>query len=292
MLDPLQHLPLAWSTLSPPVTSRMLAYPSRVPWTTFSGVRDITYPPVIVASKIAFKAMGLTFQIRGSEHIPTQGGAVLAVNHISYVDFILAGFAAQPSKRVVRFMAKRELFDHRISGPLMRSLHHINVDRADGVHSYAMALEYLAQGELVGLFPEATISRSFELKTFKTGTTRMAAEAGVPLIPVVLWGTQRIYTKDHPRDFSRGKAISITVGEPIMVTGSSPVQDTATLRARMSALLEQTIKDYPQHETGAWWVPAAYGGMAPTGEQAQLMEREEMRQRAEKRRSERRDPGA
>ena len=255
-------------------------------------VRDITYPPVIVAAKVAFKALDLKFQIRGSEHIPIQRGAVLAFNHVSYVDFILGGLAAQPAKRVVRFMAKRELFDHRLTGPLMRSLHHINVDRADGMQSYATALDYLARGELVGLFPEATISRSFELKTFKSGTTRMAAEAGVPLVPVILWGTQRIYTKDHPRDFARGKAISITVGEPIQVTGSSPVSDTLTLRTRMSELLDQTIKDYPQHEAGAWWVPASYGGTAPTVEQAQVMEREEMRQRAEKRRADRQSPSA
>ena len=251
-------------------------------------MRDLTYPPVIVAAKIAFKAMSLKIDVRGSEHIPVEGGAVLAINHISYIDFVLAGVAAQPAKRVVRFMAKRELFDHRISGPLMRSLHHINVDRADGMQSYATALDYLGRGELVGLFPEATISRSFELKTFKTGTTRMAAEASVPLIPVILWGTQRIYTKDHPRDFSRGKAISITVGEPIEVIGSSHVANTATLRTRMSELLDQTIRDYPQHEPGAWWVPAQYGGTAPTVEQAQAMEREEMRRRAEKRRAERR----
>lgn len=250
-------------------------------------MRDLTYPPVVLAAKASFKAMGMRFQIRGTEHIPTQAGAVLAINHISYIDFILAGLAAQPSKRRVRFMAKRELFDHRISGPLMRSLHHIEVDRAAGMQSYAIALDYLARGEVVGLFPEATISRSFELKTFKTGTTRMAAEAGVPLIPVILWGTQRIYTKDHPRDFSRGKAISITVGEPLHVSASNPVGDTALLRSRMTQLLDQTIRDYPQHEEGAWWVPASYGGSAPTVEQARTMEREEMRQRAEKRRVER-----
>ena len=140
---------------------------------------------------------------------------MLAFNHISYVDFILGGLAAQPSKRLVRFMAKRELFDHKISGPIMRSLHHINVDREDGMGSYETALDYLAAGEVVGLFPEATISRSFELKDFKSGTVRMAWQAQVPLIPVILWGTQRIYTKDHPKDFSRGKAIRISVGEPV-----------------------------------------------------------------------------
>ena len=65
----------------------------------------------------------------GTENVPRTGGALLALNHISYVDFVLGGFAAQPSERLVRFMAKRELFDHPVAGPLMRSLHHISVDR-------------------------------------------------------------------------------------------------------------------------------------------------------------------
>ena len=64
-------------------------------------------------------------------------------------------------------------------------------------------------------FPEATISRSMELKEFKSGAVRIAAEAGVPLVPVILWGTQRMMTKGHPRDFSRGKTIAISVGEPV-----------------------------------------------------------------------------
>ena len=100
-------------------------------------MRDLTYPPIIVTAKLGFKALGLRFQMHGTEHVPREGGALLALNHISYVDFILGGFAAQPSKRLVRFMAKRELFDHRWTGPLMRSLHHIEVDRGDGLASYA-----------------------------------------------------------------------------------------------------------------------------------------------------------
>src|SRR3954447_4667315 len=171
--------------------------------------------------------------MRGSEHVPRTGGALLAINHISYVDFILAGYAAQPAGRLVRFMAKREIFDHRIAGPVMRSLHHISVDRADGLTSYDEAIRVLRSGEVVGIFPEATISRSFELKELKTGATRMAAAAGVPVVPTVLWGTQRIKTKDHPQDFSRGKTMAISVGEPLHPTGQSPVGDTAELKARM-----------------------------------------------------------
>ena len=143
-------------------------------------MRDLTYPPIIVTAKAAFKALGLRFRMEGTEHIPRTGPALLAVNHVSYVDFVFGGFAAQPSKRLVRFMAKKEIFDHRFGGPLMRSLHHIEVDRGEGLGSYKEALRYLAMGEVVGIFPEATISRSFEIKELKTGATRMAAEAGVP----------------------------------------------------------------------------------------------------------------
>jgi len=250
-------------------------------------VRDLTYPPIVVAAKAAVKVLGMDVLVSGSEHIPRTGGAVLAFNHISYVDFIFGGFAAQPAGRKVRYMAKRELFDHRFSGPLMRSLHHIEVDRDDGAKSYDVALDYLAAGEVVGLFPEATISRSFELKDFKTGTVRMASRAGVPLIPVILWGTQRMYTKDHPRDLSRGKAISLHVGSPIQLTGSDPVADNLQLREQMKQLLDHAIRTYPQHEEGAWWVPRSYGGTALSRDDANKVERAEARERAERRRAER-----
>jgi 1-acyl-sn-glycerol-3-phosphate acyltransferase len=245
-------------------------------------VRDLTYPPVIAAAKLGFKALGLRFVMRGTEHVPRSGGALLALNHISYVDFVLGGLAAQPSRRLVRFMAKREIFDHRLAGPVMRSLHHISVDRGDGLASYDEAIRYLKAGEVVGIFPEATISRSFELKEFKTGATRMAAAAGVPVVPTVLWGTQRIKTKDHPQDFSRGKTIAISVGEPLHPTGRSPVDDIAELKARMAALLDETIRSYPAEEqpAGSWWLPAAYGGSAPTPEEALQLDADEKRQRA------------
>ena len=185
-------------------------------------MRDVTYPPIIWTALTGFRLLGQRFQMTGTEHVPRSGGVLLAYNHISYVDFIYGGLAAHPSRRLVRFMAKRELFDHTAVGPLMRSLHHIEVDRASGERSMATALDYLKAGEAVGIFPEATISRAMELKEFKTGAVRIAAEAGVPLVPVILWGTQRMMTKDHPRDFSRGKTIAITVGEPMHPRPAQP----------------------------------------------------------------------
>ena len=253
---------------------------------------EVVYPPVVQFAKGFFRALDLKITVEGADNVPRTGGAVLAVNHISYVDFVLGGFAAQPSKRLVRFMSKRELFDHRWTGPLMRSLHHISVDRADGIASYDEGVRYLRMGEVVGIFPEATISRSFELKEFKTGAARMAAEAGVPLVPVVLWGTQRLKTKDHDQDFSRGKTIAISVGEPLHPTGDSPIADTAELKVRMAALLDETIRAYPADEQppGSWWLPASYGGSAPTMEQAAKLEAEEKRERAARRRAARKKP--
>lgn len=250
-------------------------------------MRDLTYPPIIATAKVAFRGLGQRFQVTGAEHVPVSGGAVLAVNHISYVDFVYGGLAAAPSKRLVRFMAKRELFDHRLVGPLMRSLHHIKVDRADGVSSYHVGVDYLRAGEIVGIFPEATISRSMELKDFKTGAVRLAAEADVPLIPVVLWGTQRMMTKGHPRDFSRGKTIAITVGEPMRVLGADATGETAELRTAMSKLLDQTIAAYPAEEQppGSWWLPASYGGGAPTPDEALVLDAAEKRERAARRRA-------
>ena len=217
--------------------------------------------------------------------MPRSGGVLLAVNHIGYVDFVYGGLAAHPSGRKVRFMAKRELFDHRWTGPLMRSMHHIEVDRADGEASLRTALDYLEAGEAVGIFPEATISRAMELKEFKTGAVRIAAAAGVPVVPVILWGTQRMMTKDHPRDFSRGKTIAIRVGAPMHPTGEDPAAETAELHRVMSSMLDEAIGSYPAAEQppGCWWLPRRHGGSAPTLEQAAAMDVEEKRERAARR---------
>jgi 1-acyl-sn-glycerol-3-phosphate acyltransferase len=246
---------------------------------------DITYPPIIVTAKALFRALDFRFQMTGTEHVPRTGGALVAFNHVSYVDFVLGGYAAQPSKRLIRFMAKRETFDHRLSGPLMRSLHHIRVDRADGAESMQTAVDYLRAGEVVGIFPEATISRSFEVKALKTGAVRIAAAADVPLVPAVLWGTQRLLTKDHPRDFGRGKTIAIRVGEPMRPTGEDPIAETAELARRLSGLLDEAIRGYPADEQppGSWWLPASYGGSAPTPEEADRLDAEEKAARAARR---------
>ena len=161
---------------------------------------EIVYPPVVVFLKTFWKYLGLRFDFRGVENIPREGGAILAMNHVGYLDFALIGTAALPVNRYVRFMAKKEIFENKIAGPLMRGMHHISVDRSSGSASFVAALRALKSGEIVGIFPEGTISVSFELKEFKSGAVRLAMGAGVPVIPAVVWGSQRIWTKKVKRN--------------------------------------------------------------------------------------------
>ncbi|MFI6937902.1 lysophospholipid acyltransferase family protein [Streptomyces sp. NPDC050418] len=229
---------------------------------------ELVYRPVIGAALTMFKALDLKIDLKGSEHIPSSGGAVLVSNHISYMDFIFAGLAARPQKRLVRFMAKDSVFRHKISGPLMRGMKHIPVDRAQGEQAYAHALDSLRKGEVIGVFPEATISTSFTLKTFKSGAARLAQEAGVPLIPVALWGTQRLWTKGKPRNFKRSHIpVTIRVGEPLEAPKDQYAGAiTRRLKDRVQELLEAAQRAYPVRPKGSddtWWVPAHLGGTAP-----------------------------
>ncbi|WP_019544635.1 lysophospholipid acyltransferase family protein [Streptomyces sulphureus] len=236
---------------------------------------DLLYPPVIGAARVWFKALDLRIDLRGTEHLPRRGGAVLASNHISYLDFVFNGLAARPAKRLVRFMAKEAVFRHKVSGPLMRAMKHIPVDRSRGEQAYADAVQALRDGEVVGVFPEATISRSFTLKDFKTGAARMAQEARVPLVPMAVWGTQRLWTKGHKRDFGRNHLpLTLRVGAPIEAPGDeSPTGITERLKERMQDLLEAAQRAYPSHADapGSWWLPAHLGGTAPTPAEARAL---------------------
>lgn len=235
---------------------------------------------------------GLRFTVTGVEHLPKTGGAVVAINHTSYFDFTFAGLPAyeQGLGRKVRFMAKKEVFDHKVTGPLMRGMRHIPVDRGSGASSFDAACLALKSGELVGVYPEATISRSFELKEFKSGAARMAIAADVPIVPHIVWGAQRIWTKGHPRKMWRPKVpIFIAVGEPIQPT-LPPTELTALLRSRMQHLLEQVQDSYGPYPPGEFWVPHRLGGGAPTLAEAAQLEAAEAADKAA-RRAQRDGPG-
>ncbi|MGV9860495.1 lysophospholipid acyltransferase family protein [Gordonia sp. NPDC003425] len=234
------------------------------------------YASVITTARLLWLAEGLKFEISGVENVPKTGPGVIAINHTGYLDFTYAGIPAfLQGHRYVRFMAKKEVFDNKISGPIMRALKHIPVDRAAGAESYRAAVEYLQRGELVGVYPEATISRSFEIKDFKSGAARMALESGAPIIPTVIWGAQRVWTKGYPKRLGRHHyKIMIGVAEPI-----EPVGDPDTLTAQLHKVMSEKLLElqdaYGEHPQGEFWVPARLGGSAPTLEEANQLDAEE-----------------
>ncbi|HUW87687.1 MAG TPA: lysophospholipid acyltransferase family protein [Candidatus Paceibacterota bacterium] len=226
---------------------------------------ELVYPPVITIAKLFWRYLGLKLTVTGEENIPKEGGAIIAINHVGYLDFALAGTALLPAKRYVRFMAKKEIFDNKFAGPLMRGMHHINVDRSSGSASFVAALRALRAGEFVGIFPEGTISKSFEIKEMKTGVVRLAMGASVPIIPVIIWGSQRIWTKGVPRNLKRKRVpISISIGTPIHFTKDDDVAAAEiALRSTMIAMLHEVQEEYPDGHTGQWWAPLRLGGTAP-----------------------------
>jgi 1-acyl-sn-glycerol-3-phosphate acyltransferase len=204
--------------------------------------------------------MRWTFE--GAHRIPTYGPAILASNHVSYLDPLVLAFLADRRHRRLRFLAKAELFDKRGLGWALRQIGQIRVQRnsTDAAASLDDAVAALERGECVAVFPEGTISLDLEPMPGKTGVARLAGLSGVPVTPVGLWGAQRILFKGRKPRWRRGVAEAVVVGDPVRVKGDEDVRDAtdrvmeAVVRcvARARAIYPQT----PGPGDDAWWVRA------------------------------------
>ena len=223
---------------------------------------------------VVFRLFRFRFDVRGSEHVPATGGAIICSNHVSFFDFTFLGLGALPQHRLVRFMAKKAVFDNGFSGPFMRAMRHIPVDRKAGTAAFEAAVRALKDGEVVGVFPEATISTSFTVKDLKAGAARMAVDSGVPIIPAAVWGGHRVATKGHKVELRRGVPVTVILGEPIVPGPGETVQNLLErTKVAMVALLDEAQRSYPDQPAGddeRWWQPAHLGGTAPTPAEAAI----------------------
>jgi 1-acyl-sn-glycerol-3-phosphate acyltransferase len=237
------------------------------------------YRGIEIAAATATRLLGTKITYLGMENIPAEGGAVVAMNHISYIDYLAAGLASRQRRRRIRYMLKAEALEHGAVDWIIKHTDCIPVDRSAGAGAYAEAVRRLRIGQLIGVFPEATISRSFELKEFKTGAVRMALEAQVPIVPLVIWGPQRMWTKDHPKNLGRQKIPwMVRAGTPLPPQGTMAELDAA-LRAEMTGVLHQVQEQYP-HPEEAHWVPRRLGGAAPGPDEARRLDEAERARRA------------
>lgn len=240
----------------------------------FFRLGEIVLPLLIAAN-------GTDIAFQGLEHIPERGGGVIALNHTSYLDWLPASYAAYKRHRRLRFMIKSEMLDVPAVNYVIKHAKLIPVDRQAGAGAYAVAVQRLREGELIALHPEATISRSFELRPFNTGAARMALEAQVPLVPLVVWGAHRVWPKDHPKRLIRNKvSIIVAAGRPLSPVGPAD-QLNESLRQEMQSLLYRVQEEYP-HPRGAYWVPQRLGGSAPSPEVSGQLRVAELLERAGK----------
>ncbi|MGC4112543.1 MAG: lysophospholipid acyltransferase family protein [Nocardioides sp.] len=231
---------------------------------------ELVYPAVTGLTRVMFRALGLRIEVSGSGHVPRTGPVVIASNHVSFLDFTLVGLAAR--SRRVRFLTRHEVLDHWASGPFMRSMRHVPVDRQAPAAAYLAARGLLGRGEAVGVFPEAGISRAYDVRPLMPGAVALAAATGAPLVPVALWGAQRVATANRPTDLTRGRAVSIAVGRPMRYEPDADVvAATAALGARLQSMLDRLQtepRQRPRPGEVAPWYPAHLGGHAPTRAEA------------------------
>ncbi|MEJ7756525.1 MAG: lysophospholipid acyltransferase family protein [Nocardioidaceae bacterium] len=230
-------------------------------------MHDLTYRLVIAALRVAFAVLGLRIDVRGKEHIPVRGAAVIAANHNGYLDFAFVGLAATRRRTSGAFHGQGgHVRQPGLRAGDARHATHPGRPRA-GAGAYRRALRLLRGGELVCVFPEGTISRSWMLKDFLPGAAALAIERGVPIVPVVTWGGHRVLTVDLRRTLRRSTAVTIMVGEPFVPPAGAGVRVVSReLRARMAVALGEAQETYPQHprdDGDRWWLPAMLGGTAP-----------------------------
>lgn len=230
------------------------------------------YRFVAALVRLCYRLARWRLDVRGYEHLPDRGGAVLTWNHTSHVDFALTVVPMLGrTGRWVRFLALRELWDSPLLGWVPRLARCVPVERdstGGRLEAFRHAVDALKGGDLVMVAPEGTISESFELLPFRAGAVRMAQAAGVPIIPTASWGTHRFVTTGHPASLRRAWRLPVVVrmGEPLHVEpDEDPLAASERLQQATRELLDDARAAYPDGApAGVWWVPRALGGSAPS----------------------------
>jgi len=156
--------------------------------------------------------------VRGDENVPEEGGAILASNHLSFSDSI---FLPLVLKRRVTFLAKSDYFTGRglkgrLTAGFLKGAGQLPIDRSGGQASEGAlqtGLKVLRRGDLLGLYPEGTRSPDARLYRGKTGVARLALEAGVPVLPVAMIGTDKV--QPIGRRLPKLGRVGLVIGKPL-----------------------------------------------------------------------------
>ena len=193
------------------------------------------------------------FRIEGTHHIPRSGAAILCGNHRSYFDVAAVSLAVAKTGRAVRFLGKKEVFDAPVIGPLASALGGIRVERGTGSDEPLRAAEEaLAAGDLVALMPQGTIPRGrafFDpVLRGRWGAARLAAASGAPVVPIGIWGTEKVWPRNaklpNIANVTSPPEVLVRVGAPLTLGGIDPDADTAAIMAAISELLPDEARSW------------------------------------------------
>jgi 1-acyl-sn-glycerol-3-phosphate acyltransferase len=203
--------------------------------------------------------LGFRWHITGLEHIPDRGAVLVASNHISLFDPMVVASVADLRGRRVRFLAMVELFRSPVPRWIFKQMKHIPVARQTDAakSSLTAALTALGLGECVGIFPEGGLSRDLEPRAGQTGAARLARSSGAPVVPVGVWGTQRVVAPGHKTSYRPRLPIAVSIGPPLSVSDGEDVHEaTDRIMAAICAEVARARTGYPPPRRGedGWWV--------------------------------------
>jgi 1-acyl-sn-glycerol-3-phosphate acyltransferase len=220
---------------------------------------EYVYPLTRALVKVPLD-LGVRWTIEGAQTLPPHGPLLLATNHTSYLDPFAVAYLVDKKHRRARFLAKAELFDKQGLGAYLRAMGQIPVVRnsTSAAGSLEAAVDDLERGECVVVFPEGTISLDLDPAPARTGIARLAAQTGVPVTPVGMWGLHRILFKGRKPDWRWGVAETIVVGTPVRVAPDENVHDaTDRVMTGIAACVARARAIYPQRAAPGeddWWV--------------------------------------
>ncbi len=190
-------------------------------------------------------------EVKGREHIPAAGPAILCANHTSYLDSMLVGYC---TVRPVRFLISRAFYNHDIMGFFIRGCGAIPVaQRGVDKEAFLLALEALRQGELLGIFPEGKLSRTGLPDEGKPGAALLAATTGAKIVPITISGAFLVFPKG--KLLPRPGRVTIKVHPPIGVAaekrGSKEYlrEVTAKVMARIERTLHPALRAHRRRQT-------------------------------------------
>ena len=211
------------------------------------------------------------FRIEATERIPASGAAIIVGNHRSYFDAAAIAVAIARTERSVRFLGKKEVFDAPVVGQIASAMGGIRVDRGTGSDEpLQAAAEALAHGDLVAMMPQGTIPRgkAFYKPVLKGrwGAARLAALARVPVIPIGLWGTEKVWPRSaripNVLNVVTPPTVTIVVGEPVTLSYDDVEADTHKIMQAIMDLLPEASRNHgkPTKEEIALASPPGYKG--------------------------------